>query len=143
VLAAGEEGHWWLSCGVHRCNSSEMVSLGVPWLLLRSKEPQRGIIKVAGVSMTTPVVRPHRTAIGAVDKLHPATKSAPPPIHSPARYYPARVLHESLRSARILAQWSPAARGAEPEIFLCTVPSETLLGRLTEKFAVPRSPIFI
>jgi hypothetical protein len=50
TLAAGEkEGHWWLSRGVHRCSSSEMASLGVPRLLLRSKEPWRGIIEVVGV----------------------------------------------------------------------------------------------
>jgi hypothetical protein len=78
VLAAREdEGHWWLSRGVHRCSGSEMVCLGVPRLLLRSKEPRCGIIEVAGVSKTTLAVRPRRTAIDAMDKLHPATKSAP------------------------------------------------------------------
>jgi hypothetical protein len=81
-----------------------------------------------------PAIRQHRTATGTVDKLHPATKSTPLPIFSLLRYYPARVLHESLRSARILAQRSPAVRGAEPEIFLCTVPWDSYLECLTERF---------
>jgi hypothetical protein len=124
VLAAGEEeGHWWLSRGVHRCSGSEMVSLGMPRLLPRSKEPRCGIIEVAGVSTTTLAVWPRRTATSAVDKLHPATKSAPLLIFSPSRHYPARVQHESPRSARILAQRSPVARGTEHKIFLrhCTM----------------------
>jgi hypothetical protein len=122
-VAGEEEGHWWLMCGVHRCSGLEMVSLGVPWLLPRSKEPRRGIIEVAEISTMTPAVRLRRTTTGAVDKLHPTTKSAPLLIFSPSRHYPARVQHESPRSARILARRSPAARGTEPEIFLrhCTI----------------------
>jgi hypothetical protein len=76
-MAAGEEGHWWLSRGVHWCRGSEIVILGVPRLLPHSKESRRGITKVTGVYTTTPAVRPRRMATGAVDKLHPATKSAP------------------------------------------------------------------
>jgi hypothetical protein len=96
VLAAGEEeGHWWLNRGVHWCRGSEIVFLGMPRLLPHSKEPRHGITKVTGVSTMTPAVRPRRMATGAVDKLHPASKSAPLLIFSPSRHYPARVQHES------------------------------------------------
>jgi hypothetical protein len=114
ALAAGEEeGHWWLSRGVHRCSGSEIVILGVPRLLPRSNESRHGITKVAGVSTTTPAVRPRRMATRVVDKLHPATQFAHHLIFSPSRYYPARIQHESSRSLWILAQRSPVVRGTE------------------------------
>jgi hypothetical protein len=66
-----KEDHWWLSRGTRRCNGSKEVNLGVPRLLPCGKELRRGISKVAGVSTTTPAVRPRRTATGAGDKIPP------------------------------------------------------------------------
>jgi hypothetical protein len=72
AVAAGEgRGHWWRNRGVHRCSGSERVSSSVSRLLPRSKESQHGIIEIAGVSTTTPAVRPRRNGYKHDDKLPP------------------------------------------------------------------------
>jgi hypothetical protein len=70
AVGAGEgRGHWWRNRGVHRRSGSERVSSSVPRLLPRSKEPWRGITKVAGVSTMTPAVWPHHNGYRHGDKL--------------------------------------------------------------------------
>jgi hypothetical protein len=144
VLAAGEEeGHLWLSRGVHRCSGSEMVSLSVPRLLLHSKEPRRSKIEVIGAP------RRHRRS-GHVAQLQARLISftlRPNPLPFRSFHPPGTIMPESCMNHRdqreSLRRGHRQRGGAEPEIFLCTVPSETLSGRLTKQFAVPRSPIFI
>jgi hypothetical protein len=69
VVAGEGRGHWWHNRGVHRCSGSERVSSSVPRLQPRSKESRCGIIEVAGVSTTTPAVRPRRNGYRHSDKL--------------------------------------------------------------------------
>ena len=90
-----------------------------------------------------PAVRPHRLATGAVDKLHPATKSTPLPIFSPPLVLscpsPARI---TAISANPCAEVT-SGEGDESEDFFSTVPwpppSVVLTAQVEEQF----SPIFM
>jgi hypothetical protein len=128
-------GHWWRNRGVHRCSGSERASSSVPRLLPCSKESRRGIIVVAGVSTTTPAVRPRRNGYRHSDKL-------PVQPYLPPREYPQCARHKSRWPTQIRTRGSSAARGTEPwDISVALFHGKFDSERLTEQLA-PRSWIF-
>jgi hypothetical protein len=133
ALAVGEEeDHWWRNRGVHRCSGLERVSLSVLRLLPRSEESRRGINEVAGVSTTTPAVRPHRNSYRHGDKLPLRPHLLPREIfYLPVDIHcvPSTNHGDRRDSGRVDHRWRG---GLNPRIFQCTVPSEASSVGLTE-----------
>jgi hypothetical protein len=133
ALAVGEEeDHWWRNRGVHRFSCSERVSLSVPRLLPCSEESLRGIIEIAGVSTTTPAVRPRRNGYMHGDKLPLRPHLLPHKIF----YLPVDIHcvpdtnHGDRRKSRCADYMRRG--GLNPGIFQCTVPSRGHSVDLTE-----------